>query len=101
MPINPSISITEKVEIKKNFMKITGQNRNTCGTCSTNFDSARVNRGVTARRYSNKSYATPCGTTRTFADVIELYVSSGPGFGETAIYVRGEGYVLIAGDEGR
>lgn len=78
-------------------MKITGQNRNTCGTCSTNFDSARVNRGVTARRYSNKSYATPCGTTRTFADVIELYVSSGPGFGETAIYVRGEGYVGFGG----
>ena len=26
LPINPSISITEKVEIKKNFMKITGQN---------------------------------------------------------------------------
>lgn len=26
LPINPSISITEKVEIKKNFMKITEQN---------------------------------------------------------------------------
>ena len=26
MPINPSIPITEKVEIKKNFMTITGQN---------------------------------------------------------------------------
>lgn len=78
-------------------MKITGQNRSGCGTCATNFDSPRVSRAVTARRYASRSYATSCNSTRTFSDVIELFVSSGPGAGETSIYVRGEGFVGFGG----
>jgi hypothetical protein len=78
-------------------MSITGQHRDGCGWCPTNFDSPRVSRAVTARRYSSRAYNTPCGTNRTFSDVIELYVNSGPGEGETAVYARGEGFIGFGG----
>jgi hypothetical protein len=78
-------------------MKISGQNRQGCGACATNFDSPRVSRSVTARRYASRTYATPCSSQRSFSDVIELTVDAGPGAGETAIYVRGEGYIGFGG----
>jgi len=78
-------------------MSITGQRRNGCGSCATNFDTPSTTRNVTATRYASRSYATGCSTTRGFSDVIELVVDSGPGAGETAIYVRGEGFVGFGG----
>jgi uncharacterized protein YukJ len=88
--VNGSFSFTAN-------MNITGQSRNGCGWCPTNFDSPSVGREVTARRYASRAYNTPCGTNRTFNDVIELYVDRGPGEGETAVYARGEGFIGFGG----
>jgi hypothetical protein len=78
-------------------MRITGQSRDSCGSCATNFDSPRVTRSVAATRFASRAYNTPCGTTRTFNDVIELRVTQGPGEGEVAVYSRGEGFIGFGG----
>ncbi|XXX80192.1 hypothetical protein WMF30_15610 [Sorangium sp. So ce134] len=79
-------------------MGITGQHANGCGQCATNFDSPNVTRRVTARRYASRTYNNPCGTpARTFNDVIELTVDSGPGEGERSVYARGQGFIGFGG----